>query len=132
MALASSVDVLSGGGGPAVDSNQKLHYVFGTLVASGNYSAGGDTWDLTAMTLPPGWNIPGFGVPMYVWIWEQSSAGNGGFLYAWKPGNALNNQLVQIFQSAAAGNPLGELGAGAYPNGVKNATIKFCAVFAKA
>lgn len=129
MALASSVDTLSGGGGPAIQAESKLISVYGTFVPSGSYVSGGDTWDLTAMTLPAGWILPGFGVPMYVWIWEQTAGGNSGYSYCWVPGNALNNQKVQVFQNAGAGNPASELSAAGYPAAVKAATIKFCAVF---
>lgn len=129
MAIASSVDVLNGGGGPAIQAESRSIAVYGTIVLTGNYSTGGDTWDFTAMTLPPGWTLPGFGLPQYVWVWEQTSAGNGnggnsGFTYAWRPGNALNNQKLQIFQSANS-----EFAAGAYSAALLAATIKFCAIF---
>lgn len=132
MALASQVDPLTGGGGPAIQADTKIVSVYGTITPSNapaGYATGGDIWDFTAMSLPAGWVLPGFGLPMYCWIWEQTPAGNSGFSFLWRPGTLLTNQKMQVFQSAAAGNPQSELGAGAYPAAILAAVIKFCAVF---
>jgi hypothetical protein len=101
-----------------VDSTGKQVYVVGTITASGSYSTGGDTLDLTNQSF-----IPADALPKQVSIFTQTGQV---FNYAWVLGAALNNGKVKIYQAGGT-----ELGAGAYPAGITGDIIAFSAVFPK-
>jgi hypothetical protein len=101
-----------------VDAAADNIYIFGTLVASGNYSTGGDTLDLT--TIAP--QVPASQPPVQLWV-----GGSTGDTYSWIKGSALNNQKVKINTTSNS-----ELGSGAYPSRITgDANIQFEAVFNK-
>ena len=103
-----------------VDDGQKLFYVFGSIAASGNYAAGGDTLDWTKLldALKTGY------LPVQVQMFSQSaSAGHPGYTYYWRPGTTLANGKMQVMNGTA------ELGAGAYPAAILADTIAFAATF---
>lgn len=109
---------------PGLDNGQFLIYGFFTLVASGNYVAGGDPFTFGGVTdlLKTAY------APLNLSIASQSSAGFSGFYYAYRPGGigmlaTLTNGRMQVFQSGNNANPLSELAAGAYPAGVLADTI---------
>lgn len=112
-----------------VDNGQKLVYIYGTIVASGNYTTGGDTLDFTTLFDLVKTDY----IPVQVTAWSQSSAsGHSGYSYYWRPGSALNNGRIQVLTTGTgSGQPLVELAAGAYPAGITGDTIAFCAVFAR-
>jgi len=102
----------------SVDTGADNVYVFGTLTASGSYTAGGDTLDFTTV----GPQIPASQPPVQVWV-----GGSSGDAYSWIKGAALNNQKVKINTASAT-----ELAAGAYPARITGDTsLQFEAVFAK-
>jgi hypothetical protein len=102
----------------SVDVGTDNTYVFGTLVASGNYTTGGDTLDFTTVSA----QVPASKVPVQVWV-----GGSTGDAYAWIKGAALNNQKVKV--STASGT---ELASGAYPARITgDGSIQFEAVFSK-
>jgi hypothetical protein len=101
-----------------VDAAADNVYIFGTLVASGNYSTGGDTLDFT--TIAP--QVPASQPPVQLWV-----GGSTGDTYSWIKGSALNNQKVKINTTSNS-----ELGSGAYPSRITgDANIQFEAVFNK-
>jgi hypothetical protein len=101
-----------------VDASSANVYVFGTLSASGSYSAGGDTLDFTTVAA----QIPASAAPVQVWV-----GGTTGDAYSWVKGTALNNQKVKINTASNT-----ELGSGAYPARITGDTgIQFEAVLNK-
>jgi len=104
------------------DDGQRIH-VSGTAAASGNYSTGGDTLDLSqfpavAATQPP--------VQGTAWM-----DGLAGYDYVFTPGSAMNNGKVKIFQQSASAGAFPELAAGAYPAAITGDTITFYGIFKK-
>ncbi|MDE2099615.1 MAG: hypothetical protein KGL39_20350 [Patescibacteria group bacterium] len=108
-----------------VDTTQQGIIVEGTLALSGNYTTGGDTVnfstvpEIAANTGPRG----------LVEIDEQPANGStpsgyGLYLIA---GTTLANWLLYI--TTTFGQPPTQLGAGAYPAALQNATIQFRAFF---
>lgn len=104
--------------------------IFGTIVASGTYAAGGDTLNFLTATYPPGQTPPPVsGVPLIVYIQSAKSGGVSGFQYPFNPGTTQANGKMQVFTGAAAQSALTELSNGAYPAGVTGDTITFEAEF---
>jgi hypothetical protein len=104
------------------DDGKRVH-VSGTVAASGNYSTGGDTLDLSqfplvAATQPP---IQGTG-----WI-----DGLAGYNYIFVPGAALNSNKVKVFQQGASAGAFPELASGAYPGAITADTVTFYGIFKK-
>ncbi len=104
------------------DDGQRIH-VSGTIAASGGYSTGGDTLDLSqfpliAATEPP---VQGTG-------WMDGLAG---YDYVFIPGSAMNNNKVKIFAQGASAGAFPELAAGAYPGGITADTVTFYGIFKK-
>jgi hypothetical protein len=93
--------------------------VFGRLVASGNYSTGGDTVDFTA--LGSYWRSKD---PLFVEI-----QGKAGFVYQYD----VENKKVLVYSNTAGGAnaPLGEHTAAAYAAGVTGDVIRVRMVMAK-
>lgn len=110
-----------------VDNGQKMIYIFGTIVPTGNYVTGGDLLDFTTT----GDLIKTDYQPVQVQIWSQSQAsGHSGYTYYWRPGGSLNNGKMQVLTTGSgAGQPMQELAAGAYPAAITSDTIAFAAVF---
>jgi hypothetical protein len=95
-------------------------YVFGTLVASGNYSSGGDTLDFTTVAN----QIGASQAPVQVWV-GGTTGDNYGFVRAASP--TLANGKIKINTASNT-----ELGAGAYPGRITGDTnIQIEAVFSK-
>lgn len=95
----------------------------GYLTASGNYSTGGDTLDLStdsgsSLVIPPGLSIP-FSAPP-IGGWAQGSAG---YSFAYIPGTTLANGKVKI--NSASGT---EVSAGSYPAGISGDTNIYCEI----
>lgn len=135
-------------GMPVFDRGQKIFSWMFTIVASnvnsqGNanpYVAGGDTLDLGQLfgtqlqgnsaaipgmspsfnsnTPPSGWFVQIQSQPN-----AQAGTGCSGYSYQFRGGSTLNNCKMQVFQSAAAGNPQSELAAGNYPAAILNDVI---------
>ncbi len=104
------------------DDSRRLH-VIGSIAASGSYSTGGDTLDLSTAALQS--LSPPIGGAVEV-------EGDAGFDYRWVSGTTLANGKVKIFQTGAAlSGPLAELAAGAYPAAITGDAIAFKAVFKK-
>ena len=104
------------------DDGKRIH-VSGTATASGNYSTGGDTLDLSqfpvvAATQPP--------VQGTAWM-----DGLAGYDYVFAPGSAMNNGKVKIFQQGASAGAFPELAAGAYPAAITGDTITVYGIFKK-
>jgi len=104
------------------DDGKRIH-VTGTVAASGSYTTGGDTLDLSqypiiASTQPP---IQGTG-------WMDGLAG---YDYTFAPGAALNANKVKIFAQGTAAGAFPELAAGAYPAAITGDTITLYAIFKK-
>lgn len=99
--------------------------VFVEIVASGSYAAGGDTLDLTALAGALGQiGVPAETLPIIANIVSANASGVSGYVYAYRPGTTQANGKMQVLvQGAAAGDPLADLGAGAYPAGVSGDAI---------
>jgi hypothetical protein len=87
------------------DDGKRIH-VSGIIAASGNYSTGGDTLDLSQSPL-------------------------AGYDYVFMPGAAMNSNKVKIFQQGAAAGAFPELAAGAYPGAITADSITFYGIFKK-
>ena len=80
------------------DDGKRVH-VSGTIAASGNYTTGGDTLDLSQSPL-----VASAQPPINGTAWMDGLAG---YDYVFLPGAAMNSNKVKIFQQGAA--------AGAFP-----------------
>ena len=115
----------------------KIFHVLFTIAVSGNYSAGGDTLDLTQLfnlaSSAPGDTLPTIDAVAKVEIQSfraQGATGSAGlYVYSYAPGTTLANGTMQVFTGAAAQSPLTELSAGAYPANVANDVIQGEAYF---
>ena len=98
--------------------------VFGTLVFSNNYAAGGEILDLTNKDLSGIRNPPIFG----------TIRGRAGFVYSLVPGTTLANGKVMIHCNTAGGAnaALGEHTAAAVVAGVTGDTINIELTFDRA
>jgi hypothetical protein len=80
------------------DDGKRIH-VSGTIAASGNYTTGGDTLDLSQSPI-----VASAQPPINGTAWMDGLAG---YDYVFMPGAAMNSNKVKIFQQGAA--------AGAFP-----------------
>jgi hypothetical protein len=124
---------------PIYDRGQKILTWLFQITASGSYVSGGDTLDLGQLfgtqLVGNSAAIPGMSTSFvsntppsswFVQIQSQPPASGSsatGYVYMFKGGTTLNNCKMQVFQSAAASNPMAELGAGAYPGAITADTI---------
>lgn len=104
------------------DDGRRIH-VAGTVAASGNYTAGGDTLDLTPLE-PLG--VPTTQPPILGTAWMDGLAG---YDYVFTPGAAINSGKVKIFQDSGAAGAFAELAAGAYPSAISGDTVTFYGIF---
>lgn len=104
------------------DDGQRIHMA-GTVTASGNYSTGGDTLDLSKAPI-----LASTQAPIQGTAWMDGLAG---YDYVFAPGAALNSGKVKIFQQAATAGAFPELAAGAYPAAITSDTITFYGIFKK-
>jgi len=100
-----------------VDSTGKQVYVAGIVTASGNYTTGGDTLDLSSQSF-----IPSAQLPKQASLFTQTGQV---YNYAFIQGTALNNNKVKIYSAGT------EISAGAYPSAILNDIIAFSAVYPK-
>jgi hypothetical protein len=107
----------------AWDDGQRIH-VAGTVTASGNYSAGGDTLDLSQFPI-----VAAAQSSIQGTAWMDGPAGYDCVFY---PGTAMNNGKVKIFQQGSDAAALLELAAGAYPGAIVSESITFYGIFRKA
>jgi hypothetical protein len=103
------------------DDGKRIH-VSGTIAATGNYVASGDTLDLSEVPV-----IASAQPPIQGTAWMDGLAG---YDYVFNPGAAMNSNKVKIFQQGAAG-AFPELAAGAYPGAITADTITFYGIFKK-
>jgi hypothetical protein len=96
------------------DDGKRIH-ASGTIAATGNYTTGGDTLDLSQVALiasdQP--KVQGTG-------WMDGLAG---YDYVFTPGVAMNSNKVKIFQQGSAAGAFPELAAGANPGAITADTI---------
>jgi hypothetical protein len=104
------------------DDGRRVHVV-GSVAASGSYTTGGDTLDLSPIE-PLG--VPTTQPPIAGTAWMDGLAG---YDYRFTPGAAINSGLVKIFQDAGAAGPFAELAAGSYPSAITADTITFYGIF---
>jgi len=104
------------------DDGKRVH-VAGTVTASGNYSTGGDTIDLSQFPI-----VPATQAPIQGTAWMDGLAG---YDYVFFPGSAMNNGKVKIFQQGSSAGPFPEIAAGAYPSAVTTDTITFYGILKK-
>ena len=105
------------------DDGRRIH-VAGTVSASGNYSTGGDTLDLSVVETAIQTTQP----PVQSTAWMDGLAG---YDYVFAPGAAINSNKVKIFQQGSAAGAFPELAAGAYPAAITGDTITFYGIFKK-
>jgi hypothetical protein len=118
----------------SIDMTQKHLIMTCTIVASGNYTTGGDTLNFQTATFTPGIALPATVAPTFVEIKSLSTSGASGYDYEFKPGTTPANGLMQVFQAPSSGsNPLAEIPGSptAYPAGVTGDTIICKAWFKK-
>ena len=104
------------------DDGKRIH-VAGTAAASGNYSTGGDTLDLSQWPAVAATQAPIQGA---AWI-----DGLSGYDYAFIPGSAMNNGKVKIFAPGSSAGAFPELAASSYPGAITGDTITFYGIFPK-
>lgn len=93
----------------------KRIHVIGSIVASGNYVANGDTLNLAST------EIKSASLPEFVMV-----KGVSGYTYDYVAGTTQANGKLKSYSAYAT-----ELAAGAYPAGNTGDTIKFYAIFPK-
>jgi hypothetical protein len=98
-------------------------HVSGTVVASGNYTTGGDTLDLSQYPI-----IASTQAPIVGTSWMDGLAG---YDYVFSPGATINTNKVKVFQEHGSAGPFQELASGAYPAGITSDTITFYGIFKK-
>jgi hypothetical protein len=105
------------------------------VVASVDYTAGGDTLDFSTATFPIGGGLPATLPPRFVEIQSQVTGGpDSGFTYAYVGGTTPANGKMQVFGTGTASQDPGNEIPGAptaYPAGVTGDTIIGRAYFAK-
>ena len=101
----------------------KRVHVSGTVAASGNYSTGGDTLDLSQFPI-----VAATQPPIQGTAWMDGLAG---YDYVFIPGAAMNSNKVKIFQQGAAAGAFPELASGAYPGAITGDTVTFYGIFKK-
>ena len=104
------------------DDGQRIH-VTGTVTASGNYSTGGDTLDLSQSP-----TIAATHAPIQGTAWMD---GLSGYDYVFNPGSAMNNGKAKIFQQGSSAGAFPELSGGTYPGAITSDTITFYGIFKK-
>jgi hypothetical protein len=104
------------------DDGRRVHIV-GSVAASGSYTTGGDTLDLSGIE-PLG--VPTTQPPIAGAVWMEGLAG---YDYVFTPGAALNSGKVKMFQNAGAAGPFAELAASSYPSAVTGDAITFYGIF---
>lgn len=101
----------------------KRIYVTGSIAASGNYTTGGDTLDLSQAPI-----VASSQPPITGSAWMDGLAG---YDYVFAPGAAMNSNKVKIFQQGASAGAFPELAAGTYPSAITGDTITFYGIFKK-
>ncbi len=133
MSLAVAMQTSSQSGLPYFEASAKIIRIYFTITASGSYSTGGDTLDLTQLfSSIPGLDIPVGAMPLKLEIMSAHGTGTpqtAMFVYNFAPGSTLANGKMQVFTGAAAQAGLTELSAGAYPAGVTGDSITAEVVF---
>lgn len=104
------------------EDGKRVH-VCGTVVASGNYSTGGDSLDLSQFPV-----VASDDPPVQGTAWMD---GLSGYDYVFIPGSAMNANKVKVFQQGASAGAFPELAAGAYPSAITGDTITFYGIFPK-
>ena len=104
------------------DDGKRIH-VTGKVSASGSYTTGGDTLDLSQFPI-----IASASAPIQGTSWMDGLAG---YDYVFSPGSVMNNGIVKIFQQAATAGPFPELAEGSYPSAITSDTITFYGIFPK-
>lgn len=104
------------------EDGKRVH-VAGTISASGSYTTGGDTLDLTSVGAL---GIPTTQPPIQGTAWMDGLAG---YDYVFAPGTAINANKVKIFQQGSAAGAFVELASGAYPAAITGDTITFYGIF---
>jgi hypothetical protein len=104
------------------DDGRRIH-VAGTISASGSYTTGGDTIDLSQNPI-----VASSQPPIQGTAWMD---GRAGYDYVFFPGSAMNNGGVKVFQQGSSAGAFSELAAGAYPSPITSDTITFYGIFKK-
>jgi hypothetical protein len=104
------------------DDGKRIH-VSGTVAASGSYSTGGDTLDLSQFPIVASTQAPIQGT---AWL-----DGLAGYDYVFAPGAAMNNGKVKIFLQGTSAGAFPELAAATYPGAITADTITFYGIFPK-
>jgi len=104
------------------DDGKRIHMA-GTVIASGNYTTGGDTLDLSQSPIVAATQAPIQGTD-----WMD---GLSGYDFVFYPGSAMNNGKVKIFQQGASAGAFPELASGTYPSSITSDTITFYGIFKK-
>lgn len=124
--LTSSISPLPNAGGVAIQAEQKFLNLVGTIKLTGNYpGAPGEIFDVTQMSLPPGFTLPAVGAIVCGWAWSINPAGASGFSYTVIPGSLQTNGRLDVQQGGGAASPNGEIPSTGYPPGVLSDTIQF-------
>jgi len=123
MALSAQV-IENGNGSVGIESRSHITEVYIQITASGSYTTGGDTLDLTAFLGVLGqFGVPGDQLPLWADIQSLSSSGDSGYVYALRPGATQAGCKLQVFQCAGSAAPFAELAQTTYPAGVTGDTI---------
>ena len=123
-AIRTNTSGIGSGGQPLIEKTAKTLHLYIVITATGSYSTGGDTLDLTQVFGTgglPGYSFPLASLPEKIEILSVKPAATpqtNSFVYQYAPGTTLANGKMQVFTGAAAQTALTELSAGAYPAGV--------------
>jgi hypothetical protein len=104
------------------DDGKRIHLA-GTVAASGSYTTGGDTIDLSQNPI-----VASSQPPIQGTAWMD---GLSGYDYVFFPGTAMNNGIVKMFQQGSSAGAFPEIAAGAYPGPITSDTITFYGIFKK-
>lgn len=124
MAVAANPTLLAFPNG--FDHTQKTTIVRGRIAPTGSYVSGGFT--ILPSLQPLLTTGESLNVPFEMELWsDHPNAATAIFFYTYD----ASTQLIQIWVSAASGNPVAELAAGALPAGVTGDKVRFEAYFQK-
>lgn len=106
----------------AWDDGRRIHLA-GTIAASGSYTTGGDSVDLSQNPVVASSHPPIAGT-----AWMEGLAG---YDDVFQPGSAINSGTVKIFQQGSSADAFQELAAGLFPDDITSDAITFYGIFRK-
>lgn len=101
-----------------VENTQKTLKRTLSITFSGNYTTGGDTLDLTAVTVSTQGSMSAIKFHRLPFVYELGNPCAAGFGYELVPGTTLANWLLKVYRQDGSTGALAEIAQAAYPAAV--------------